>query len=72
VADKTGDRLIGCNSDAACHGYLVAAADIWPLDRLHQLVADRPAGGEVLLYAILDESSAWVIQAQPQQKEGTR
>ena len=77
---RPGDRLVGCNgstvlttgSDDACHGYLVTAADTWPLGRLHQLLADWPPGDEVLLYTALDESSAWVIQAQPQHQEGTR
>jgi hypothetical protein len=82
---RPGDRLVGCNgstrsfqdtlttgSDDACHDYLVTAVDTWPLERLHQLLANWPPGDEVLLYAALDESSAWVIQAQPQQQEGRR
>jgi len=69
---RPGDRLVGCNSDGGCHDYQVAAADTWPLDRLHHLLANWPLDGDVLLYAALDESSAWVIQAQPQRQEGTR
>lgn len=69
---RPGDRLVGCNSDGDCHDYQVAAADTWPLDRLHHLLANWPLDGDVLLYAALDESSAWVIQAQPQRQEGTR
>jgi hypothetical protein len=77
---RPGDRLVGCNSDDACHDYMVTAADTWSLERLHQLlrstasyaVADWPPGDEVLLYAATDESSAWVIQAQPENQEGPR
>jgi hypothetical protein len=69
---RPGDRLIGCNSDDACHDYQVTAADTWPLERLYQLLANWPPGDEVLLYAATDESSAWVIQAQPASQEGTR
>ncbi len=69
---RPGDRLVGCNSDDACHDYLVTAADTWPIERLHQLLADWSPDDEVLLYATFDESSAWVIQAQPQHQEGTR
>jgi hypothetical protein len=69
---RPGDRLLGCNSDDACHDYLITAADTWSPERLHQLLADWPPGDEVLLYTALDESSAWVIQAQPQHQERTR
>jgi hypothetical protein len=69
---RPGDRLVGCNSGETCYDYQVTAADTWPLERLRQLLANWPPGDEVLLYAALDESSAWVIQAQPQQQEGRR
>jgi hypothetical protein len=77
---RPGDRLIGCNSDDACYDYRITTADTWPLDRLHQLlrstasyaVSNWPPGDEVLLYAVRDKSSAWVIQAQPLHQEGTR
>lgn len=69
---RPGDQLIGCNSDGACHKYQVAAADTWPLERLRQILANWPPDATVLLYAVLDESSAWVIQAQPLHREGTR
>jgi len=82
---RPGDRLVGCNgstrsfqdtlttgSDEICYDYQVTAADTWPLERLHQLLADWLPGDEVLLYTALDESSAWVIQAQPATQEGTK
>jgi hypothetical protein len=69
---RPGDRLVGCNSDGACHDYQVIAADTWPLARLRQLLASWPMGDEVVLYATLDETSAWVVQAQPVHEEGTR
>jgi len=69
---RPGDRLVGCNSDGACHDYQVTVADTWPLGRLRQLLANWPTDAGVLLYADRDESSAWVVQAQPSQQEGTR
>ena len=69
---RPGDRLVGCNSNDACHDYQVTAADTWPLERLHQVLANWPPGNEVLLYSVTDESRAWVIQAQPANQEGTR
>ena len=77
---RPGDRLVGCNSDGACHEYRVTAAGAWPLERLQQLLpgiashaaTDRFTSATVLLYTPLDESSAWVVEARQQQKEEQR
>jgi hypothetical protein len=69
---RPGDRLVGCNSDDARYEYQVIMADTWPLGRLHQLLMNWPPGNEVLMYTATDESSTWVIQAQPATQEGTR
>ena len=74
---RPGDRLVGCNSDGACHEYRVTAAGAWPLERLLQLLpgiashaaTDRFTSATVLLYTPIDESSAWVVEARQQQKE---
>lgn len=72
---QPGDRLIGCNSDRSCHNYQVSASAVWPLERLHQrLQSIAPyavAEAGVWLYAALDETTAWVVQAQPH-GEGVR
>lgn len=77
---RPGDRLVGCNSDGACHDYRATAAGTWPLERLRQMLpgvisraaTDRLVSGTVLLYTPLDESSAWVVEARLQQEEERR
>jgi hypothetical protein len=69
---RPGDRLIGCNTNGACHDYRVAAAEMWPLARLRQLLATWSPDEGVLLYMVLDVATAWVVQAEPLREEGTR
>ncbi len=73
---RPGDRLTGCNSDGACHDYQVVIAETWDLDRVHQILRDMslmpwqwPPDRGVLLYVVLDETDAWVVQAQPREGE---
>ncbi|HNR97650.1 MAG TPA: hypothetical protein PKH89_11895, partial [Anaerolineae bacterium] len=77
---RPGDRLLGCNSDGACHDYRATAAGTWPLERLQQMLpgvvshaaTDRLVSGTLLLYTPIDESSAWVVEARLQQEEERR
>jgi hypothetical protein len=69
---RPGDRLVGCNTDGKCHDYRVAAAEMWPPDRLRQILAAWPVGEGVLLYTAAGEAAAWVVQAEPLREEGTR